>query len=479
MRLEKITLKNFRCYQHLEIDLHPNITVLAANNGQGKTTILDAVRIALWPYVSQFDLAKTPYVDPANTITVDDIRILKAFDQRSRVFGALDEMARRFPSSITVDGIYQDDARTWQRYRDSEARKSQTKDDVGTRLLRDSAKSLQNLIRDLSASPATLPVFGYYGTGRLWREKRLTDGKKGKTEKNNEQIRTFSYRDCLDPASSFKQFQDWFTSAYLKVMEYQIKQLEDGATFIEVPNELRRPVKVVQDAVNEVLKPVGWQNLQYSETYDKSLVLKHPIHGVMKTSQLSDGIKNMLAMIADIAYRCVLLNGHLEDQAAKESPGVVMIDEVDMHLHPQWQQTVMESLRQAFPNIQFIVTTHSPQVLSTVPSESIRIIKHEMDGDTGQMVSTATVPLKQSRGVASADVMAELQLVDPVPNVEEAHWLFQYKKLVTQGEYLHDHGQVLKAKIIKHFGESHQEWLECERLIRLQAMKAKLPKRNQ
>ena len=177
-------------------------------------------------------------------------------------------------------------------------------------------------------------------------------------------------------------------------MEYQIKQLEDGATFIEVPNELRRPVKVVQDAVNEVLKPVGWQHLQYSERYDKSLVLKHPTYGVMKISQLSDGIKNMLAMIADIAYRCVLLNGHLEDQAAKKSPGVVMIDEVDMHLHPQWQQTVIKALRDAFPRIQFIVTTHSPQVLSTVPAESIRVIKHEIDSDTGQIISSANPPLK-------------------------------------------------------------------------------------
>ncbi|PKG93148.1 AAA family ATPase [Paraglaciecola sp. MB-3u-78] len=478
MKLEKITLENFRCYQHLDIDLHSNITVLTANNGQGKTSILDAIRIALWPFISQFDLAKTAYADPANTIIIDDVKISKSAEQRSPIFGALDEMARQFPSSITAVGCYKTGISSWQRYRDSEAKKSQTKDDVGAKALKDSASELQSTIRNLSLPPRTLPVFGYYGTGRLWREKRLMDGKKGAKERNNEQIRTFAYRDCLDPASSFKQFQDWFTSAYLKVMEYQIKQLEDGATFIEVPNELRRPVKVVQDAVNEVLKPVGWQNLQYSEKYDKSLVLKHPNHGVMKISQLSDGIKNMLAMIADIAYRCVLLNGHLQDQAAKQSPGVVMIDEVDMHLHPQWQQTVIASLRQAFPNIQFIVTTHSPQVLSTVPAESIRVIKHEVDINTDEIISTANPPTKQSRGVASADVMAELQLVDPIPDVEEAYWLTQYKQLVTQHGHENVQGNLLKEKIIEHFGESHQEWLECERLIRLQAMKAKLPKRN-
>lgn len=478
MKLEKITLENFRCYQKLEIDLHANITVLAANNGQGKTSILDAVRIALWPFVSQFDLARTSYADPANTITIDDVRILKSVEQKSKVFGALDVMARQFPSSVSALGSHQSNLVNWQRFRDSEAKKSQTKDDAGAKALKNNAKALQKSIRDLNVAPKTLPVFGYYGTGRLWREKRLMGGKKGNTEKANEQIRTFAYQDCLDPASSFKQFQDWFTSAYLKVMEYQIKQLEDGATFIEVPDELRRPVKVVQDAVNAVLKPVGWQHLQYSEKYDKSLVLKHPDHGVMKISQLSDGIKNMLAMIADVAYRCVLLNGHLQDQAAKQSPGVVMIDEVDMHLHPQWQQTVIKALREAFPEIQFIVTTHSPQVLSTVAAESIRVIKHEVDSDTGEMISVASQPLKQSKGVASADVMADLQLVDTVPDVEEAHWLTQYKTLIAQGEHENDEGTELKGKIIQHFGETHHEWLECQRLIRLQAMKLKLPKRK-
>ena len=476
MKLEKITLENFRCYQHLEIELHPNITVLAANNGQGKTTILDAIRIALWPYISQFDLARTPSEIQTNTIFIDDVRVLKSIEQGSRMFGALDIMARQLPSSITAIGQFDDHKSIWQRYRDSEAKNSRTKDDAGTKLLKDSTKAIQKNIRDLSVPPKTLPIFGYYGTGRLWNEKRLTEGKKGTTEKTNEQIRSFAYRDCLDPASSFKQFQDWFKSAYLKVMEYQINQLEDGATFIEVPNELRRPVKVVQDAVNEVLKPVGWQQLQYSEKYDKSLILKHPAHGVMKISQLSDGIKNMLAMIADIAYRCVLLNGHLEDQAAKQSPGVVMIDEVDMHLHPQWQQTVIASLRQAFPNIQFIVTTHSPQVLSTVPAECIRVIKHKTDRDTGETTSTAEQQDEQTIGVPSNDILIDYQEVNPIPPVEEAQWVADYTALIEQGQHESDTGKTLRQKLLEIYGKSHRVLLDADKLIRFQSFKQKSKK---
>ena len=92
MKLTKITLKNYRCYRSLTIDLHEQTTVLVANNGQGKTAILDAICVALWPYVSQFDLAKSSFVDPANTITIDDIRIVKASDVSSpATIGVLDE----------------------------------------------------------------------------------------------------------------------------------------------------------------------------------------------------------------------------------------------------------------------------------------------------------------------------------------------------------------------------------------------------
>ncbi|MGV0035141.1 MAG: AAA family ATPase [Candidatus Azotimanducaceae bacterium WSBS_2022_MAG_OTU7] len=469
MKLDSISLKNFRCYKSISLTLHPKVTVLVANNGQGKTALLDAIRIGLWPYVSSFDLAKTATADPANTITVADTLMLKA-DKN---------MVRQLPSEVILIGNYGDGTKTWMRFRDSEARKSQTKDDSQTRELKNFAVGLQKSIRDVNAKPKSLPIFGFYGTGRLWNEKRLTESKKGSSNrKGDERIRTFAYRDCLDPASSYKQFEEWFALAFKEIREGQIRQLESGASSLASDPAIENPVTVIQRAVNELLKDTGWHNLSYSETHDQSLVLHHPEKGTLKVDQLSDGIKNMLAMVADIAYRCALLNAHLGAEAALESEGLVMIDEVDMHLHPQWQQTVVSGLTKAFPNIQFVITTHSPQVLSTVSAERIRIITHEKDPETGLMISSARVPDKQSRGVASADVMAELQGVDPVPSVEEAHWLTQYKQLITQGDQGSNDGQRLKNKILDHFGENHQEWLECERLIRLQSMKSKLPKRN-
>lgn len=88
---------------------------------------------------------------------------------------------------------------------------------------------------------------------------------------------------------------------------------------------------------------------------------------------LSDGEKGMISLVADIAYRMALLNSNLLDDVL-ETPGVVLIDEIDLHLHPAWQKRVMGSLLRIFPNIQFVVTTHSPSILLNLSRENIWIL---------------------------------------------------------------------------------------------------------
>lgn len=87
---------------------------------------------------------------------------------------------------------------------------------------------------------------------------------------------------------------------------------------------------------------------------------------ILPFRMLSDGVRNMLAMVADIAYRAAVLNPQLEEQAASETPGIVLIDEIDLHLHPKWQRKVVNDLRKTFPKIQFIATTHSPFIIQSL-----------------------------------------------------------------------------------------------------------------
>jgi predicted ATP-binding protein involved in virulence len=85
----------------------------------------------------------------------------------------------------------------------------------------------------------------------------------------------------------------------------------------------------------------------------------------------SDGIRFFTEMVAEIAYRCIVLNGYLDATAIIESRGVVMIDELDLHIHPEWQRHIVNDLKMAFPGIQFVATTHSPFIVQSLEANEL------------------------------------------------------------------------------------------------------------
>jgi predicted ATP-binding protein involved in virulence len=96
---------------------------------------------------------------------------------------------------------------------------------------------------------------------------------------------------------------------------------------------------------------------------------------------LSGGYRNMVALVAGIGWRASVLNPHHGPNAHKLAEGIVLIDELDLHLHPAWQRSIVEDLRRTFPKIRFIVTTHSPQIVASVRREQVRLL------DRNQLVS--------------------------------------------------------------------------------------------
>jgi predicted ATP-binding protein involved in virulence len=96
---------------------------------------------------------------------------------------------------------------------------------------------------------------------------------------------------------------------------------------------------------------------------------------------LSDGYRNMVTLVADIGWRASVLNPHHGSNAHQLTEGIVLIDELDLHLHPAWQRSIVADLRRTFPKIQFIVTTHSPQVVASVNRDQVRLL------DRNQLVS--------------------------------------------------------------------------------------------
>jgi len=283
----------------------------------------------------------------------------------------------------------------------------------------------------------------------------LTEGKKRYAIDASGRIS--GYTDCLSSSSSFKGVIAWY--------ENKMSEIGDPKFARELSKNVPL-VRAVQEAVRVVLEPAGWRELNWGHE-KRSLMVEHPEYGRLPLSALSDGVRNMIALIADIAHRCARLNPHLSEEAARQTSGVLLIDEVDMHLHPRWQQLVVDLLRKAFPSLQIILSTHSPHVLSTVAKESIRVIRLQ---DGGSSIET---PHLQTRGVVSADVLASIMGVDPVPRIEEASWLSRYRALIEDGGAESPEAQELREKLISHFGETHPLIVDCDRLIRFQAFRLK------
>lgn len=448
MKLDKFKFTNFRRVSLIESTLHERLTVFIARNGEGKTTILDALSILLSSYSGAFDHGK------AKGIEHSDVRFQRLPDTPDN--------EPVYPCVLNATlSIQQDDPTDIKRELTGAKNKTTNRDiSVLTAHGKNSMSGISNLKEE------DVSIVAYYGTGRLW-----SVHKDNKNRKTISASRSVAFEDCLSSSSNYKQMQDWVKNAAMAVLQQQ--QMPDAYKGYSVKDQLAG----IANAVEEILKPQGWSQFHFSVIHQE-LAMLHEEQGILPVSMLSDGVRAMISLVADLAWRCAKLNPHLKDQAPQQTSGIVLIDEVDMHLHPEWQQRVMGSLLEAFPNIQFIVTTHSPQVLSTVERQSIReLVEEELDDDS--KVVTGRIPPKQSRGVASNDLLAELQYTNPTPDVPEAKWLSEYKALIVQGAQESPEGKRLKQKLLGHFGDQHPEWSEIQRLVRLQAIKAKIPRTNQ
>ncbi|MDC0726920.1 AAA family ATPase [Phytobacter diazotrophicus] len=457
MRIDKIQLRNFRCFEQLDVTFHPQMTVLIAPNGAGKTTILDAVRIALWPFVKGFDLGSQ--TGKSATIQIDDVRLLRNQQNMEPVL----------PSEIIATGsnIGPKNKLEWLQRREQVKPRTQTKGNARTGdLMRWASKIQSDIYSNQENKPVdNLPLIVYLGTGRLWYQGRYTSEAEDKKLDNSVFSRLWGYQNCLTATSSYKQFETWYGWVFRSYRELQITQLENKSQAEN--NELTSfaaAITVVQTAINQLTeKLTGWHDLQYRSSMGQQLVMEHPEQGFIPLEMLSDGLRNMVAMVSDIAFRCVKLNPHLGERAAFETRGVVLIDEVDMFLHPAWQQTVLGALQTAFPKLQFIVTTHSPQVISTVSSESVRVLGENVEG-----VTIAGKPLTNTYGEPSNKVLQTVMQVDPQPPIKEKEHLQRLTELVDQGQSDKDEARKLMKELIKSLGDQHPQLQRLQRSIERQ-----------
>jgi len=445
MRLTRLTLNNFRCFESLEIDFHPELTVLIAPNGSGKTTVLDAARVALWPFVKGFDLGSQTGKGAA--IQISDVRL---------TLQANGNMEPQLPSWIEGYGDWSENEAglAWVQTRERIKSGTNTLGDANTKKLTKYASEQQRRSRD-SQDKVILPLVSYLGTSRLWFEGRFTSTAENVALNTSDYSRTSGYLNCLSYSSSFKTFTVWYGWVFRSYLEEQIRAIESKEPVSETGQRFADVIKVIKSAVDSLIKDAtGWHGLEYKASQNQQLVMHHEHFGSMPVEMLSDGIRNAIAMVADLAFRAYKLNPHLGVDAARFTPGVAMIDEVDMFLHPSWQQTIIASLRHAFPQIQFIVSTHSPQVLTTVPSECIRILKdgRAHSAPPGSEGAEPSRLLKQILG---------LQDVRPIKN-EATKELMEYLSLVDQDKWNSPRAQELRQRLDARYQGNEPELLEAD-----------------
>jgi predicted ATP-binding protein involved in virulence len=437
--MEHLHVRNYRRFEDLKIDFSAELMVLVGSNGGGKTAVLDAIAIALRYFVDRMR-SKT-----SHGFERTDVRLV------TTPTGA---MVPSPPTSLNARALIDGKSTQWHHELASmEGRTTYADASELAQRARGLREQLVDYANRKCPEAPVLPVIAYYGTGRLWSAHKVTAGKK-KAAKNLA-VQTEAYLDCLSPTSSYGHFVVWFESV---VREAQ----NEAQTGITSPHRPALLLEAIRGATDAVLHPSGWAGLDWDFLRQEVIAL-HKQQGRLPVSLLSDGIRNLIALVADLAHRAVRLNPHLGARACLDTPGIVLVDEVDMHLHPAWQQTVVAQLREAFPRVQFILTTHSHLVTSTVHRDSIRVM-HD-DG-------TVSVPAEQTQGAESPVSLAVVFGVETSPPIPIAEDLSEYRSLIEQGLGAQERAMALRHRLTEHFGAHHPAMLATDALVRLQRLKS-------
>ena len=346
MKIEKLKIQNFRCYENIELELKDNYTVLIGINGAGKTTILDAISIALGGYISNFDGMGIHGISKSDSH-------YKMYELGSRI-----EREHQFPVKISTIGKIDNHEIEWTRSLNKENGRTTN---IGAKEIIAYATEIHKKVK-LGNKEIVLPLIAYYGIGRLWMQKRERSNKK--SQENFSRLK--GYVDCLDSASNEKMMLRWFEK-----MTYL--ELQEGGKIPEL-EVVRKALNNTYEIIDESIEKANFNYKVKSGELEVSIKRKNGTVESLPLRILSDGIKSTMSMIADIAYRMAILNPQLLDNILQETFGIVLIDEIDMHLHPSWQSKIIKILTKTFPKVQFIFTTHSPSVLLNISNENILIL---------------------------------------------------------------------------------------------------------
>lgn len=342
MRIDQLTLKHFKGFDTREFSFHPEFNLLIGKNGTGKTSALDALAVAIGSWFLGLKGIDTRHIR-ANEVMLGGFEHEEIDEDGKRHINVQWEYL--YPCEVTAYGGVQGENIKW----------SRTLNGPKGRTTYGDAAKIKNLASDVDryirqGKDVSLPLISYYGTGRLWQEPResfqVTDPMQASNKK--EQSRLAGYWNSIDPRLSVSQLTRWI--ARQSWIAYQQK------------GRMSPTFEAVKQAILGCVE--GASNLYFDATLGEVIVDMEG--GTQPFSNLSDGQRSMLAMVGDMAQKAAKLNPQYGGEVLEKTTGVVLIDELDLHLHPRWQRRIVEDLRRTFPKIQFVCTTHSPFLIQSL-----------------------------------------------------------------------------------------------------------------
>lgn len=378
MKLASVELKNYRMHAHLSVSFQPGFNVIVGVNGSGKTTLLKAVCDAL-SGLTNYVAGPLGYHTALNE---PDIAYLRTEAINGRV-----RFEPQYPVTVSAKTTFLRVVCDWSVSRSNQLVPPVLDGTVPGALVISMDAARINAGESRQDTP--LPLTAFYRASRQWNKPQPSE-MQAATERMS---RIDAYAHWADASLDASAFQGWVIA---KCLERLQTSSETGRAFDDIDDD---ELALVSGALAEAVQ--GFKAIRY-DLKQKSLLIDWRHAAGEKPSatsfeNLSDGQKGVIGLVADIARRACLLNPVLGKDATTKTEGVVLIDELDMHLHPHWQRMLTNGLKRAFPSMQFIVASHSPQVIGELHPDEIILLRP--GGTTHPQVSY---------GLSSSQILEEI-----------------------------------------------------------------------
>lgn len=432
MKITGLSLFNLRSFEFAEFAFNPGFNLIAGINGAGKSTVLDAIRTCashLLPAMMRM---------PSRPFSFDreDIHDDAPFADATLHFTLAGEPCR-FTLREWREPLAPDDPENLSKLR-REILESDRLADRPRNLIRNLAETLdsptptvfnppESRLKALKSDATSSPLVVYFSTSRTQLSGRKESSSAAAQGTGAAYVRALGQTEL-----SVLQFADWFRAQQALAGE----RPESGQL-----------VEAIEAAVQQFLP--GFSNLRPTKSGPSQLLIDHD-GTTLNLRQLSDGERSVLVLVLDIARRLTQANPSLDDPIS-EAEAVILIDEIDLHLHPQWQRKIVRDLARTFPNCQFIASTHSPQVIGEVPHDQIQMI----DGDNVYIPG-------HSFGVDSSRVLEELMDTKP-RNAKVEEKLNTIAELIDQGNEAKARSEI--ESLAKAIGEDDPEITRARMLL--------------